>query len=173
MLVDDGAVCGGLGVQFGVLGVGLEKGELEGADADAVEVLQGGGVGDAFSVEEDTIAAVQVGEDEGGIGGLALDDGVAAGDSRVGQGNVVAFSSSDGANVSDAHSFSAGKFYFGKGIDFGSPLLVEDVVVDAVSDDEAFCFDANDAGEEQMVVGFVCFVVQDFVALSNLVVELE
>lgn len=146
---------------------------MEGADADAVAVAQEGGLRDAFSVEEDAVAAVHVGEDEGGVGGLALDDGVAAGDSRVGQGDVVAFGSSNGANVLDAHSFSVGKFYFGKGVDFGGPLLVEDTVVDAVSDDEAFCLDANDSEEEQVVVGFVCFVIQDFVALSNLVVALE
>lgn len=156
-----------------MLGVGLVEGELEGSDVDAVAMVQGGGLGDAFSIEEDAVAAVHVGEDKGVVGGLALDDGVAAGDSWVGQGDVVVFGSSDGADVSDAHSFSVGKFYFSKGIDFGGPLLVEDTVVDAVSDDEAVCLDANDAREEQVVVGFVCFVVQDFVALSNLVVALE
>ena len=156
-----------------MLVVGLVEGELEGSNADAVAVVQEGGLGDTFSVEEDAVTAVRIGENEGGVGGLVLDDGVAAGDSWVGQGDVVAFGSSDGADVSDAHSFSVGKFYFGKGVDFGGPLLVEDAVVDAVSDDEAFCLDANDAGEKQMIVGFVCFVVQNFVALSNLVVALE
>lgn len=156
-----------------MLGVGLVEGELEWSDADAVAVAQGGRLGNAFSIEEDTVAAAHVDEDKCGIGGLALDDGVAAGDSWVGQGKVVAFGSSNGVDVSDAHSFSVRKFYFGKGGDFGGPLLVEDAVVDAVSDDEAFCFDANDAGEEQVVVGFVCFVVQNFLALPNLVVALE
>ena len=170
---DDGAVCGGLGVQFGALSIGLEEGKLEGSNADAVAVAQEGGLGDAFSVKEDAVAAAHVDEAKSSVGGLALNDGVAARDSRVGQGDVVAFSSSDGANVQDAHSFSIGEFHFGEGVDFGDPLLVEDAVVNAVSNDKAFCFAPNDAGEKQVVVGFVCFVVQDFVALPNLIVTLE
>ena len=146
---------------------------MEGADADAVAVAQEGGLGDAFSVEEDAVAAAHVDEDKGGVGGLALDDGVAAGDSWVGQGDVVVFGSSDGANSSDAHSLSVGEFHFGEGSDFGGPLLIEDAMVNAVSDEESFCLDADDAGEKQMIVGFVCFVVQDFIALPNLIVALE